>query len=74
MPSSTRSWRLAATSSTPPTCTAMEQLEDNLGAAGLHLEADEQKTLEAASDPAAADYPYGGPGTKQRSRKIAGGR
>ncbi len=50
------------------------QLEDNLGAAGLHLTAQETEQLDAASDPEPADYPYGGPGVEQRSRKIAGGR
>jgi hypothetical protein len=48
------------------------QLQDNLGAAGLHLSQDETARLVAASDPAAADYPYGGPGTEQRSRTVAG--
>jgi aryl-alcohol dehydrogenase-like predicted oxidoreductase len=52
----------------------LEQLEDNLGAAGLHLDADETTRLDAASDPAPADYPYGGPGAEQRSRKLEGGR
>jgi aryl-alcohol dehydrogenase-like predicted oxidoreductase len=46
----------------------LEQLQDNLGAAGLHLTAEETATLDAASDPAPADYPYGGPGTAQRAR------
>jgi aryl-alcohol dehydrogenase-like predicted oxidoreductase len=48
----------------------LEQLEDNLGAAGLHLTEEETERLDAASDPAPADYPYGGPGTEQRSRKL----
>src|SRR3954453_6164039 len=52
----------------------LEQLEDNLGAADLKLEAEDLARLDAASDPGAADYPYGGPGTQQRSRKIQGGR
>ncbi len=52
----------------------VEQLADNLGAAALHLDAAETEKLDAASDPVAADYPYGGPGTDQRSRKIEGGR
>ena len=30
--------------------------------------------LDEASDPASADYPYGGPGVQQRGRKIEGGR
>ena len=51
-----------------------EQLADNLGAAGLHLTPEETAELEAASDPGAADYPYGGPGTQQRARRIEGGR
>lgn len=49
-----------------------EQLRDNLGAAGQHLSQDETAILDAASDPAPADYPYGGPGTQQRSRVLEG--
>jgi aryl-alcohol dehydrogenase-like predicted oxidoreductase len=52
----------------------VEQLEDNLGAAELHLEPEDIGKLDTASDPVAADYPYGRPGTDQRSRKIGGGR
>jgi aryl-alcohol dehydrogenase-like predicted oxidoreductase len=48
----------------------IEQLEDNLAAAKLHLDVDENRALDAASDPAPADYPYGGPGDEQRSRQI----
>jgi aryl-alcohol dehydrogenase-like predicted oxidoreductase len=51
-----------------------QQLADNLGAADLHLDADETEALDKASDPAPADYPYGGPGVQQRSRPIVGGR
>ncbi|MEO6712331.1 MAG: aldo/keto reductase [Mycobacteriales bacterium] len=50
----------------------VEQLDDNLGAAGMHLTEEETARLDAASDPGAADYPYGGPGVEQRSRAIAG--
>jgi aryl-alcohol dehydrogenase-like predicted oxidoreductase len=50
----------------------LEQLQDNLGAAGLHLDPEETARLDAASDPAPADYPYGGPGSEQRSRALAG--
>jgi aryl-alcohol dehydrogenase-like predicted oxidoreductase len=50
------------------------QLDDNLAAAGLHLTPDEVATLDAVSDPGAADYPYGGPGNEQRSRRVEGGR
>jgi len=48
----------------------LEQLEDNLGACGLHLTAAETAILDAVSDPAPADYPYGGPGVEQRSRAL----
>jgi aryl-alcohol dehydrogenase-like predicted oxidoreductase len=48
----------------------VEQLRDNLGAAELHLEGQEVARLDAASDPAPADYPYGGPGIQQRSRTL----
>jgi aryl-alcohol dehydrogenase-like predicted oxidoreductase len=50
----------------------VEQLQDNLGAAGLHLSQSETALLDAASDPAPADYPYGGPGREQRSRSLTG--
>ena len=52
----------------------VEQLEDNLGAASLHLSEEHTRRLDEASDPQPADYPYGGPGREQRSRSIAGGR
>ncbi len=52
----------------------LDHLEDNLGAAGLHLSAAETEQLDTASDPGAADYPYGQPGIEQRSRTIAGNR
>jgi aryl-alcohol dehydrogenase-like predicted oxidoreductase len=48
----------------------IEQLDDNLGAAGLHLSAAETERLDAASDPEPADYPYGVAGVDQRSRTI----
>jgi aryl-alcohol dehydrogenase-like predicted oxidoreductase len=51
----------------------VEQLDDNLGAAGLHLTAEETARLDAVSDPGAADYPYGDVGTEQRSRAASGG-
>jgi aryl-alcohol dehydrogenase-like predicted oxidoreductase len=50
----------------------LEQLQENLGAADLHLTAEEAQQLDAASDPAPADYPYGGPGVDQRSRSLEG--
>jgi aryl-alcohol dehydrogenase-like predicted oxidoreductase len=52
----------------------LEQLDDNLGSVDVTLSTDDIARLDAASDPGAADYPYGGPGTEQRSRQIAGGR
>ncbi len=48
----------------------LEQLEDNLGAADLHLSAEEIEELDAASDPGTADYPYGPAGAEQRSRSL----
>ena len=50
------------------------QLEDNLQAADLHLDAEQTERLDAASDPEPADYPYGEPGVQQRWRRISGGR
>jgi aryl-alcohol dehydrogenase-like predicted oxidoreductase len=47
-----------------------EQLADNLAAAGLHLDDAETARLDAASDPGAADYPYGVFGNDQRHRAV----
>jgi aryl-alcohol dehydrogenase-like predicted oxidoreductase len=47
-----------------------EQLTANLGAAGLHLSAEETAVLDAVSDPAPADYPYGPAGAAQRERAL----
>jgi aryl-alcohol dehydrogenase-like predicted oxidoreductase len=47
-----------------------EQLSANLGAAGLHLSTEETAVLDAASDPAPADYPYGPAGAAQREREL----
>jgi aryl-alcohol dehydrogenase-like predicted oxidoreductase len=52
---------------------SVEQLQDNLGAAALHLSEEETQRLDKASDPDAADYPYGAAGIQQRSRNILGG-
>ena len=49
----------------------LEQLEDNLGAAGLHLTTEETERLDAASDPAPADYPYGGPGDRAAQPSLS---
>jgi aryl-alcohol dehydrogenase (NADP+) len=48
----------------------VEQLDDNLGAAELHLSASETATLTDASAPIIADYPYGVGGVNQRGRSI----
>jgi aryl-alcohol dehydrogenase-like predicted oxidoreductase len=48
----------------------LEQLEDNLAAADVHLAAEETAILDEASTPLVADYPYGGPGVDQRAREI----
>ncbi len=50
-----------------------EQLEANLAAVGLHLTDAEIAALDAASDPAPADYPYGRPGRAQRARRLPTG-
>src|ERR1017187_1401605 len=50
------------------------QLETNLRSADLHLTPAETAVLDAASDPRAADYPYGEMGVQQRDRSLAGGR
>jgi aryl-alcohol dehydrogenase-like predicted oxidoreductase len=52
----------------------LEQLDDNLAAVDVHLSVEQTERLDVASDPGAADYPYGVPGTEQRSRRIEGGR
>ncbi len=49
------------------------QLADNLGAADLHLDAQETALLDRASDPGAAGYPYGEQGIGQRSRELPEG-
>jgi aryl-alcohol dehydrogenase-like predicted oxidoreductase len=48
----------------------VEQLEDNLGAVGLHLSEEETARLDAASDPGVGDYPYGDLGRQQRDRTL----
>lgn len=50
-----------------------EQLAANLKAADLELTAEEQASLDEASDLAATDYPYGELGIEQRRRELAGG-
>ena len=48
----------------------LEQLEDNLGAADLHLSAEQAARLDEASAPVVSDYPYGEAGVDQRSRVL----
>ncbi|NJC70386.1 aldo/keto reductase [Planosporangium thailandense] len=48
----------------------LEQLDDNLSAAGLHLTAEETRLLDEASAPLVSDYPYGAPGVEQRDRRL----
>jgi aryl-alcohol dehydrogenase-like predicted oxidoreductase len=47
----------------------LDQLTDNLSAAGVHLSPDETATLDRASAPLVSDYPYGEPGQAQRARR-----
>ena len=49
-----------------------EQLDANLKAADLQLSPEETAALDAASDPGAADYPYGEMGVEQRNRVLSG--
>jgi aryl-alcohol dehydrogenase-like predicted oxidoreductase len=48
----------------------LEQLDDNLDAADLHLSQKETAVLDEASAPIVSDYPYGAPGVQQRSRVL----
>ena len=48
----------------------LSQLDDNLGAADLHLTEKETDLLTEVSRPVVADYPYGAPGVDQRSRRL----
>jgi len=52
----------------------LDQLADNLGAAGLRLSGEETDRLDAASEIPIGDYPYGLAGVAQRHRPITGGR
>jgi aryl-alcohol dehydrogenase (NADP+) len=49
------------------------QLETNLRSADLRLTGEDIRTLDAASDPGATDYPYGELGVEQRDRRLPGG-
>lgn len=53
---------------------SVEQLQDNMAAVKLELDASELETLTAISAPQTEDYPYGEPGAAQRHRNIGGGR
>jgi aryl-alcohol dehydrogenase-like predicted oxidoreductase len=48
----------------------IEQLDDSLGAADLHLSEEDTALLTEASAPVVSDYPYGAPGVEQRSRAL----
>jgi len=48
----------------------LEQLDENLAAADLHLSEKETALLNEASAPIVSDYPYGGPGVQQRARIL----
>ena len=53
---------------------ALAWLRDRPAVSSVILGARTTEQLDKASGPNAADYPYGGPGREQRSRKIEGGR
>lgn len=46
------------------------QLEQNMAAGDLELSAEQRARLDAASAPAAPDYPYGELGVEQRARRL----
>ena len=48
----------------------LDQLDDNLGAARMHMSAEETARLEEASTPIVDDYPYGELGVSQRDRGL----
>jgi aryl-alcohol dehydrogenase-like predicted oxidoreductase len=48
----------------------LQQLDDNLSAAGVHLTAEEVRILDGASASLVSDYPYGEPGVAQRDRHV----
>jgi aryl-alcohol dehydrogenase-like predicted oxidoreductase len=48
----------------------LEQLDDNLGAAEMHLSEKETELLTEASAPIVSDYPYGTAGVQQRARDL----
>lgn len=48
----------------------IEQLDDNMNVAGLHLSVEENRLLAEASAPIVADYPYGKAGVEQRARAL----
>jgi aryl-alcohol dehydrogenase (NADP+) len=52
----------------------VEQLEANLQAADLQLDAKHRELLDAASELPVGDYPYGPLGVQQRSRDLGDGR
>ncbi|MDR6971189.1 aldo/keto reductase [Leifsonia shinshuensis] len=52
----------------------VEQLEDNLGAADVHLSDEQRARLDDASTPRTDIYPYGEQAVQQRHRKREGGR
>ena len=69
-------WLLArpAVSSVILGARTVQQLQQNLGAADLALSPEVLARLDDVSAPDVPDYPYGGPGQDQRSRRIEGGR
>ncbi|MFC0007575.1 aldo/keto reductase [Micromonospora siamensis] len=50
-----------------------DQLDDNLSAADLRLDAEDSRLLDEASAPPVGDYPYGQAGVRQRGRELPAG-
>ncbi len=53
---------------------SVEQLDDNLGAAGWHLTPEQTSCLDEVSDPGRPDYPYGFIADITAERRAAVGR
>jgi hypothetical protein len=52
----------------------LEQLDDDLGTAGVHLSAEETARLDQASTPIVDDYPHGEFGVSQYDRGLPASR
>ena len=67
------SWMIDKPAATAPVVGArkVEQLQENLGAAGLHLDADATAVPDEVSAPQPGGYPYGAFSSGQRARSLS---